>query len=482
MMTKKANAKSLKLNSNYPFRLRSQSLGQIIFFAGRTLRSAVLLLAVLIPRMACSEKPSDRPNLIFIMADDLGWGDVGFHGGQASTPHLDQLADEGIELTNHYVAPVCSPTRTGLLTGRNWSRFAITTPTNTLALPMGTQSLPSILLEKGYNTCLIGKWHLGSLSKWGPNHFGFQHSYGSLAGGVSPWSHGYKEGIYRPTWHRNGKLIEQEGHVTDLLTQEAIDWIQSQNDDPFFLYLPYTAVHLPLNEPQQWLDRVSVSVEDQVERHYLASIMHLDDAVGQILDILVERQMDRHTVVVFTSDNGGSAAENNDRRYPDDHCPSGRLPGRNIPLRGMKGDVYEGGIRVPTMVWAPGRFAPRKEDTPVHITDWLPTFCRFAGVRMDTASKLDGFDLHDLLIRELPLQQRGIYTAGPKWRSVALRVGRWKLIEHRKETTAKIELYDLKEDPGEKQDLALERPEVVKRLRAELTEVSSSDRDSVVEL
>ncbi|MEC7408414.1 MAG: sulfatase-like hydrolase/transferase, partial [Planctomycetota bacterium] len=185
---------------------------------------------------------NSKPNIIFILTDDLGWGDVGFHGGDAETPHLDQLASEGVELTSHYVAPVCSPTRTGLLTGRNWTRFGVTTPTNTLAIPLTTITLPRLLAEQGYDTCLIGKWHLGSLPKWGPNHFGFNHSYGSLAGGVSPWSHGYKQGIYRPTWHRNEELIQEGGHVTDLLTEEAIDWIGKRRDRPFFMYLPYTAV------------------------------------------------------------------------------------------------------------------------------------------------------------------------------------------------------------------------------------------------
>ncbi len=131
---------------------------------------------------------SDRPNIVFIMVDDLGWADVAFHGGNAPTPNFDRLAKSSLELEQHYVAPVCSPTRTGLMTGRCWSRFGVTAPTNTLALPKDTVTLPRALKSVGYDTCLIGKWHLGSLPEWGPNHFGFDHSYGSLAGGISPWN------------------------------------------------------------------------------------------------------------------------------------------------------------------------------------------------------------------------------------------------------------------------------------------------------
>src|SRR5687767_9211681 len=137
------------------------------------------------------------PNLVFIMADDLGWADVEFHGGNAPTPNLDKLAAEGLELAQHYVAPVCSPTRTGLLTGRCWSRFGVTNPQNERALPWDTLTLPRALQAAGYETCLAGKWHLGSKPEWGPNRFGFNHSYGSLAGGVGPWDHHYKQGPFQ---------------------------------------------------------------------------------------------------------------------------------------------------------------------------------------------------------------------------------------------------------------------------------------------
>ena len=174
------------------------------------------------PSHAADGKQSSQPDIVFIMADDLGWADVAFHGGNTPTPHLDRLAREGLELGQHYVAPVCSPTRTGLMTGRCWSRFGVTTPQNELALPADTVTVARALKSVGYTTCLTGKWHLGSLPKWGPNHYGFDHSYGSLAGGVSPWNHRYKKGPYTNTWHRNEKLLEETGHVTDLICNEAV--------------------------------------------------------------------------------------------------------------------------------------------------------------------------------------------------------------------------------------------------------------------
>ena len=192
----------------------------------------LLPLSLLLAPTALLAESASRPNIVFMIADDLGWADVAFHGGNAPTPHLDRLASEGLELMQHYVAPVCSPTRAGFLTGRCWSRFGITTPTNSLGLPPETVTLPRALKSQGYDTFLGGKWHLGSLPKWGPNHFGFDHSYGSLAGGISPWNHRYKKGQFTVTWHRNHELIDETGHVTDLLTDEAVRWIDERTENP----------------------------------------------------------------------------------------------------------------------------------------------------------------------------------------------------------------------------------------------------------
>lgn len=428
---------------------------------------------------AAAGRPS-RPNFVFIMADDLGWADVAFHSGSAPTPHLDMLLQEGCELTQHYVAPVCSPTRAGLLTGRCWSRFNVTTPTNSRGLPWDTMTLPQALKQVGYETCLAGKWHLGSMPEWGPNRFGFDHAYGSLAGGVSPWNHFYKKGPYTRTWHRNGELLDETGHVTDLLTSEAVGWIKSRGDAPFFLYVPYTAIHLPLKEPRQWVERAPTAIQGDVARHYAASIMHLDDAVGQIVAALEECNFKENTLLVFTSDNGGSLAENNDLKYPDDNCPNGRLPGNNRPLRGNKGSLYEGGTRVPTIVSWPAMKLPPRISTPVQIVDWMPTFCHLAGYQSDRNLKWDGQDLSSGLTAQASIPSRPLYTVGPSWRGRSLRFGDWKLIELGTGDKRTLELYNLANDESESTDLAASEPERVAQMLELMADVSISDKDAVV--
>lgn len=260
-----------------------------IDFGFRWFSFVALWLGVLNVSFADGNVPAAKPNIVFIIADDLGWGMSRFMVATRPTPNLDRLAREGLELAQHYVAPVCSPTRTGLMTGRCWSRFGVTNPQNERALPWRTVTLPKALKSVGYDTCLTGKWHLGSLPEQGPNHFGFDHSYGSLAGGVSPWNHRYKQGPFTQTWHRNEKLIEESGHVTDLIAAEAVRWIESRGTAPFFLYVPFTAVHLPIKEPDAWLRRVPDSIQGDVPRHYAACVMHLDDAVGRIVTALEKR-------------------------------------------------------------------------------------------------------------------------------------------------------------------------------------------------
>ena len=417
---------------------------------------------------------------MFIWPADRGWGVVPFLGASPPTPHLDRLAREGLELGQHYVAPVCSPTRTGLMTGRCWSRFGVNTPQNPQALPLDTVTLPRALKNAGYDTCITGKWHLGSLPEWGPNHFGFDHSYGSLAGGVSPWNHRYKQGPFTRTWHRNEKLLDEPGHVTDLIAAEAVQWIESRGEKPFFLYVPFTAVHLPVKEPEEWLQRVPGAIQGDVPRHYAACVMHLDDAVARIVVALEKKGRRRNTLLIFTSDNGGSTAENNDLKYPDDHCPNGNLPGNNFPLRGQKGTLYEGGTRTPAIVSWPVGVKPGRVDFPVQITDWMPTFCALAGSHPDGDLRWDGTDITALLTDHTPLPERPLYAVGTSWRSRSLRMGNWKIIVSGEKVKQKVELFNIAADPSESTSLAEQQPERVKELLEKLELVSARDRDSVV--
>jgi arylsulfatase A-like enzyme len=449
------------------------------------MRIAALVLSAYAALVSTSAAaPHTPPNIVFIIADDLGWADVAFHGGNAPTPQLDKLAASGLELTQHYVAPVCSPTRTGLLTGRCWSRFGVTSPQNDRALPWNTVTLPRALKQAGYETCLTGKWHLGSKSEWGPNHFGFDHSYGSLAGGVGPWDHAYKVGPYSATWHRDEKLITEEGHVTDLIAREAIAWLGQRKDKPFFLYVPFTAVHLPLKEPAEWLKRVPSEIEGEVPRNYAACIMHLDDAVGQIIAALEKNGQRDNTLVIFTSDNGGSTAENAGQAYPPDDYPKGKIPGNNAPLRGIKGDLYEGGIRAATIAHWPGKLKPGQCTAPAQIVDWMPTFCALAGVTPPQNLKWDGMNLWPVMTGQTTPSSRTLYWVAPGFRSRAVRDGDWKLIAYAagKQADAKparVELFDLARDPNETSDLAKQLPDKVAEMQKKLAQISQADRDAV---
>ncbi|WP_395749425.1 sulfatase-like hydrolase/transferase [Prosthecobacter sp.] len=438
-----------------------------------------LLLPYSLPLHATSVPA--KPNIVFIMADDLGWADVAFHGGNAPTPVLDKLAAEGLELTHHYSAPVCSPTRTGLMTGRCWSRFGVTTPQNERALPWDTMTLPLALKTLGYETCLTGKWHLGSKPEWGPNHFGFDHSYGSLAGGVGPWDHHYKKGPFMVTWQRNEKLIEEKGHVTDLIAKEACEWLGKRKDSaPFFLYVPMTAVHLPVKEPEEWVSKVPAGLTGAVARQYAACIMHLDAAVGQIVEALEKNGQRGSTMLVFTSDNGGSTAENNGQSYPPDGYESGPLTGNNKPLRNEKGTVYEGGTRVPCVLNWPGVVKPGKHDAPVQIIDWMPTFCALVGFKPAKDLKWDGVNLWPQLVEGAPPQPRMLYTVAPGFKSRALRCDPWKLVEHGSGEKAKYELYDILADPNETKDVAAQQPDVLATMKERMRVKARADMDAVV--
>jgi arylsulfatase A-like enzyme len=435
------------------------------------IRPLIYSLLILAPVLASAE---EQPNVVFIMADDLGWADVEFHGGNTPTPNLNRLLAEGVEFTQHYVAPVCSPTRAGLLAGRYWSRFGITTPINNRGLPFDTVTVAKALGDAGYSTALIGKWHLGSKPEWGPNHFGFEHSYGSLAGGVTPWNHKYKKGTYSTTWHRNHELITEKGHVTDLLTDEAVRWIKDKtatNDaKPFFLYVPYTAVHIPIREPDEWMEKVPAEIKGEVARQYSACILHLDAAVGRIVDAVDKAGQGENTLVVFTSDNGATTAQNNDRKYPDDNCPSGRVPGNNKPLRGGKTSLYEGGVRVPTIVRWPGKLkAGTKFEPPVCIVDWMPTFCALGGADVDATSlKWDGVDLSPVLTGKSKLEERSIYLTGVRGTRCALQYGDWKLIQSN--SKGPVELFNLASDPHETTNVAKANPDKVAELQVRLKE------------
>ncbi|MFZ5833020.1 MAG: sulfatase-like hydrolase/transferase [Planctomycetota bacterium] len=433
-------------------------------------------LALLVSAAASPAAEPARPNFLVIVADDLGWGDVGWHGGPYKTPNLDRLCREGVELDQHYVSPMCSPTRAALLSGRYASRFGCTAAQAERVFPFGTVTLASALGEVGYETAITGKWHLGSLPEWGPQRFGFDHGYGSLGGGCGPYDHRYKVGPFTETWHRNGTRITEEGHVTDLITREATRWLSARGEKPFLLYVPFTAVHIPIKEPQRWLD-LYPEIAETDRKQYAACVSHLDDAVGEILAALDRSGKREQTMIVFFSDNGGTQARNDDPKYPPDDYPAGRAHGSNLPLRGNKGQLYEGGIRVPAFVNWQGQLSPGKFTAPMHAADWLPTLGALAGYQPSQSLRLDGCNLWPWISGAEKPAPRALYWAGTRFQTAAVRDGDWKLFVDREKD--KVELFNLADDPHEQSNLADKETARVEQLRNLLAEIDKADNDSL---
>jgi arylsulfatase A-like enzyme len=418
-----------------------------------------------------------KPNILLIVADDMGWADVGYHGSLIRTPQIDRLASQGVVLEQHYVAAMCTPTRAALLTGRYWSRFGNTTPSNERVLPWETWTLARALKQNGYTTHIAGKWHLGSKPEWGPKKFGFDYSYGSLAGGVHPYNHLYKMEPWMKTWHRNDTLIEEEGHVTDLIGAEAVKFIEAANNNPFFIYVPFTAVHDPFDEPKKWLESASHIEPDR--RQYAACVQHMDATIGKMIEALDRTGQRENTLVIFFSDNGGTDGDGS-LLYPGGMA-NAPIKGLNHPLRGWKTQVYEGGIRVPAFIHWPKALKPAKVTTPVHVTDWMPTICALLDIPEAENAKWDGVNIWPLFRGEKnpALSNREFYCQGIHSESAALHQGNWKLVIHHHKSADKTELFDLSSDPYEKNDLYAKNPELVATMLKALVDQEKRDNDAI---
>jgi len=429
--------------------------------------------------LACSAaaQPQRLPNIVLIVTDDQGWADIGYHNDEVKTPNIDRLMNLGVELDAHYVQPQCTPTRVALMTGRYPSRFGpnATAASNKPAFPKGTLTMASMLKQIGYDTALMGKWHLGSTPEHGPNHFGFDYSYGSLAGAVGMYDHRYRLNTpYAETWHRNHEIIEgyENGtHVTDLIVADAVRFLEKPRDRPFFLYLPFHAVHTPLAEPQRWLD-ANKHIQDRDRRLFLAAASHLDDAIGRIARAIDNSVALENTIVIFTSDNGGIHTGYRGGNYPP---PDPRLKkgfSSNDPLRGGKTNAYEGGIRVPAFITWVGQLAPATVTTRMHAVDWMPTLAHLLGVEPETDASAgwDGENVWPIISGKKPgyAQPRTIYTTWHNRRWEALHHGDLKIARRKGKPW---QLFDLAKDPSETTDLADQQPgkvaELVKLYQAE---------------
>jgi arylsulfatase A-like enzyme len=397
-----------------------------------------------------------RPNIVIILTDDMGYADVSFQGAtDIPTPHLDRLARTGVRFTSGYVShPFCSPSRAGLLTGRYQHRFGHEynpryEPSDEVAgLPTGETTVADVLKAAGYATGLVGKWHMGGAPKFHPLRRGFTQFFGFVGGGHDYFRadpEGSRRELYIPI-ERDGKPGKEPEYLTDAFSREAEAFIRRHRADPFFLYLAYNAPHEPQQAPEKYLDRFA-GIEDKKRRYAAAMMAAVDAGVGRILSTLEELALDRQTLVIFLSDNGGSIGVNGSR---------------NDPLRGGKSTIYEGGIRVPFVMRWTGHIPAGKEcREPVISLDIFATAAALGGAR--APANLDGVNV-------LPWA-RGKAKGSPHrrlfWRMFgaawAVREGRYKLL---KTGDRAPELYDLENDIGEANDLAASRPEIVARLLA----------------
>jgi arylsulfatase A-like enzyme len=429
-------------------------------FLGGLATGATLLLQRNAIHSQASTKPlrANRPNVIFILADDLGWGDLSCYGRpDYGTPNLDRLASQGVRFTDAYSASaVCTPTRVGFVTGRYPARLKIgllePLPANNLSVGLdpGHPTIASLLKTSGYDTALIGKWHLGSRPEWGPNAHGFDEFFGNLAGAVD--YHQHKTGRGDPDLYENLNLVERNGYLTDLFTERAVKYIRRRRTSPFYLSLHYTAPHWP------WQDRRGgerVAFTDKtIEpvtmggggslKLYAEMMRSLDEGVGRVMQALRAAGKDRNTLVIFTSDNGGE-------RFS-----------YQWPFSGRKGDLLEGGIRVPAIVRWPGVIPAKRITHQAAISmDWTATILAAAETKPAEGYPLDGINLLPSIRGATPIQERAFF-----WRIYdqdAVRKGNWKYYRNGERHS----LFDLTYDQHEQADFGKKNPAMLERLTAE---------------
>ena len=415
----------------------------------------------------------NTPNIIVIVSDDQGYADVGFHQSkQMKTPNLDALAASGVVCTAGYVTfPVCSPSRAGLLTGRHGARFGYNTnPSDdtkvdlySVGLPLSERTLPQVMGTHGYATGMIGKWHLGSDSPHQPNRRGFQEFFGFLWGGhrFMDWtedaSNAYTAPILRNTERVPGL---EKRYLTEVFSEEACGFVERHKSQPFFLYLAYNAPHEPLQAPQKYLDRFPNLTGRR--KTYAAMVSALDDGVGQLREKLKTLGLEKDTLIVFFSDNGGPISAN---------------ASSNLPLRGEKSQMWEGGIRVPYVLSWPGTLpSDGRYNKPVSTLDLLPTMLAALKVDTDEMTSHEGVDLLPFLT--------GKTNAAPHdrlyWRqnngAWAIREGKWKMVRDPKKQRF---LYDIEADISESKDVSAAHPDIAARLAKDWNEWNASNAEYI---
>jgi len=416
------------------------------------LRSSVLVASGIcfgsgISSAAARQNNRRRPNIVLIVSDDQGYADSSCyeHPKEVNTPNIDRLADEGVRFTNGYASGyVCAPTRAGLLTGRYQQRFGFYTAGDSrIGMPLKEITLADVLKKEGYTTAVIGKWHLGIEPEYHPMRRGFDEFYGFLGHGAHDYFDLNITDEYTSIY-RNEKPIDDTGYLTNNLAREAVSFIKRNKGRPFFLYLPFNAVHWPLQALQKHIELFNTGNPNR--DIYLGMLVCMDEAIGKVLDALKRTGADDNTLIVFFSDNGGARKNLAD----------------NGALRDYKHSVYEGGIRVPFIVRWP-QILPKGKvcDEPVISLDVMPTVCAAVGAKLPDDRVYDGKNMLPVLCGESkgPLHEALFwYDGADQW---AVRTGKWKLLSRK----GSLELYNLSTDISEKNDLSKENPQIVRRLQ-----------------
>ena len=425
---------------------------------------------------------AEQPNVIVMVADDLGWADVGFHGGDIDTPSLDRLAAEGVELRRFYTTPICSPTRAALMTGRNPIRlgiaYGVILPWDNHGVHTEERFLSEAFLDMGYQTAIVGKWHLGHAQQtYHPNSRGFEHFYGHLHTEVGYYPPFANQG--GKDFQRNGVSINDEGYETDLLAEEGSRYIRERDPSkPFFLYLPFLAPHTPLDAPRHLQDKYAdidtdlpparsvqtdgtrtiskLLLRDSARPMYAAVVDAMDQAIGRVLETLDEEGISDNTIVLFFSDNGGAAYSHGGAN--------------NAPLRGGKGEVFEGGIRVVSLLrWPDQLEGGGKMDQIMTVMDVFPTLMDAAGLMPGTHLSWDGASLWPAIRdgRRAPRQNDVFFASEtPIYGHFNLTLFNedWKLVQEIQQdqitTTVTNHLFNIAEDPNEYNNLASVHPDV----------------------
>lgn len=430
-------------------------------------------VALFVLAIACGPAYSaEKPNIIHIVADDLGWKDVGFNGCEdIRTPNLDALAESGAKLTQFYVQPMCTPTRAALMTGRYPFRYGL----QTLVIPgpadygLDTSEwlLPQALKEAGYNTAIIGKWHLGHADmKYWPKQRGFDYQYGAMIGELDYYTHS-DAGVL--DWFRDNQPVTEEGYTTQLLGNDAVKYIEAQNPgEPFYLYLAFNAPHTPYQAPQEYVDRYP-EIEDPTRRTYAGMVTCLDDEIGRVIAALDEKGLRDNTLIIFHSDNGGTKNAMFAGQMAD--LSKTKIPCDNGPYRDGKGSLFEGGCRVAAFANWPGQVEPQTVDGMIHAVDIYPTLAKLAAASTTKCKPLDGMDVWDTIAEGKPSPRTEIIYNVEPFRG-AVRQGDWKLI-WRSLIPSSVDLYNLAEDPYEENNLAAMHPEKVAELQDRLNELGT---------